>query len=138
VNLGQRCILVAATALLLSALTADAWGDEAADLSGKALFRRFCASCHGEQAKGDGPVAEYMRTPVPDLTQISKRNGGTFPDARVRRMIDGQATDLVHGPRDMPVWGWEFYAREGEDAARRRQVEIYLDRLTSYLRSIQQ
>ena len=135
--LKQHYFYLVFMALMSGAFAAGALGDEAADLSGKALFQKFCASCHGDGGKGDGPVAAYMRTPVPDLTQISKRNRGTFPDERVRRMIDGQATDYAHGPRDMPVWGWEFYAREGEDAARRQQVAMYLDRLTNYLRSIQ-
>ena len=117
--LRRHRMLLMSAALLLTVYAVDVCAAEAANLSGKALFQQFCASCHGEQAKGDGPVAPYMRTPVPDLTQIGQRNGGAFPEAQVRRVIDGQATDLAHGSRDMPVWGWEFYAREGEDAARR-------------------
>ena len=40
---------------------------------GKDLFLRRCASCHGEDGKGNGPAAAALKTPSADLTQISKK-----------------------------------------------------------------
>ena len=59
----HRMMPLMSAALLLTAYAADVLADEAANLSGKALFQKFCTSCDGEQARGDGPVAPYMRAP---------------------------------------------------------------------------
>ena len=85
------------------------------DYSGAELFARYCASCHGPGARGDGPVASSLRKYVPDLTRITARSGGRFPAQEVRDMIDGRSPVLSHGPREMPVWGREFWVEEGAD-----------------------
>ena len=46
---------------------------------GPELYMAYCASCHGKDAKGDGPMAKLLKTPPPDLTAIAVRNGGMFP-----------------------------------------------------------
>ena len=46
---------------------------------GKREFEANCASCHGEEGKGDGPKSFGLSAPSPDLTKLSARNGGTFP-----------------------------------------------------------
>ena len=75
-------------------------------IQGPALYKAYCAVCHGTELKGDGPMANFVRTRVPDLTQIETRNGGTFPLLRVRRIISGEEIlPTGHGTRDMPVWG---------------------------------
>ncbi len=38
---------------------------------GRALYVKECASCHGEQGKGDGPDGMYFTTPPSDLTSAS-------------------------------------------------------------------
>jgi|SRR5674476_19490 len=63
-----------------------------------------CADCHGFNGKGTGPYAELLKSRVPDLTVLSKNNGGVFPVARVYDTIDGRALINSHG-RDMPIWG---------------------------------
>ena len=127
--------------VLLAAIGVTAWtgcgADEAPDFSGAELYGVFCASCHGVDAHGDGPVAPAMKTKVPDLTRIAARNGGVFPAEQVRQSIDGQKIRPAHGARDMPVWGWEFYAMKGEDAARRKRVAELIARLVDHLGSIQ-
>ena len=75
---------------------------------GKQEYLASCASCHGTAGKGNGPVAEYLKPKVPDLTIIQKNNAGVFPFARVYDVIDGRQVAAVHGPRDMPVWGNEY------------------------------
>ena len=44
-------------------------------ISGPLQFREYCASCHGMDAKGDGPVAASLKKKPADLTMLSKNNG---------------------------------------------------------------
>jgi mono/diheme cytochrome c family protein len=107
------------------------------DYSGEELFGRFCASCHGEQARGDGPVARSLRTAPPDLTTISQRHG-EFPVTLIRDMIDGRGVDVrAHGTREMPVWGYEFWVEEGGDVVAQRAVRDAIAKLVDYVRSLQ-
>lgn len=108
-----------------------------ADYSGEELFDRFCASCHGAAARGDGPVARSLNTVVPDLTTIERRYG-EFPAMLVRDVIDGRGIDVrAHGTRTMPVWGYEFWVEEGADVAAQRAVRDAINKLVDYLRSVQ-
>lgn len=108
------------------------------ELSGPELYENLCASCHGVTAKGDGPVAPLIKTGVPDLTRIAWRAGGEFPTEDVHRVIDGRLERPAHGPRDMPVWGWQFYRNvDPNDAEERARVDAIIGRLVDYLRSIQ-
>jgi mono/diheme cytochrome c family protein len=133
-SLAHRRLLL----LLLPLIAICARADEAPDMSGAELYRVFCASCHGEAARGDGPVAQTLKPTVPDLTRIAIRHGGTFPTERVREAIDGQTLPRTHGTRAMPVWGWDFYAINREDPARRKRVDELIGRLVDYLASIQE
>ena len=97
----RRGITAAALAAALLAARAAVAFDAftLADYSGEELFGRFCASCHGEQAHGDGPVAQSLNTAVPDLTRISARYG-EFPAMLIRDTIDGRGVDIrAHGSR---------------------------------------
>src|ERR1700750_1264417 len=49
----------------------------------KAMFMAYCAACHGNDAKGDGPVGMQLKTKPADLTKIAARNNGTFPEVRI-------------------------------------------------------
>src|SRR5262245_58209364 len=108
-----------------------------ADYSGEEIFGRFCASCHGDMAHGDGPVAQSLGVMVPDLTRISQRYGG-FPTQLVRDTIDGRGARIdAHGSRTMPVWGYEFWIEEGGDVAAQQEMRKTIAKLVDYLRSIQ-
>ena len=75
-------------------------------MAGKDLYREYCAVCHGTSGKGDGPAASALKTPPSDVTQISKKNGGKFPELQVQHIINGEAdVPAAHGSKDMPVWG---------------------------------
>jgi len=106
--------------------------------SGEALFERYCSACHGASGRGDGPVASSLATSVPDLTSLSQRHGGEFPAAWVRETIDGRFQVMAHGPRSMPVWGYEFWIEEGADAPAEGETRALIERLVNYLRSIQE
>jgi mono/diheme cytochrome c family protein len=121
-------------------ITTAAHSAAAVDLSsynGEQLFNRFCASCHGVGAKGDGPVSSALATVPPDLTRIAKRHGGEFPTERVYQIIDGRLTRPPHGTREMPVWGWEFLRVDGDDPTAKARAEEVISRLVGYLRSVQ-
>jgi len=74
---------------------------------GALLFAENCASCHGVNAQGDGELAAVLSPTPPDLTQISTRNGGTFPRAKMLSVIDGYAQGRLDG-RAMPEFGEIF------------------------------
>ena len=107
-------------------------------LSSVDLYQRLCSSCHGVDARGDGPVAPLIKTDVPDLTLLAHRDGGEFPTEDVRRAIDGRWDRRAHGARDMPVWGWQLYDMSSRDDQHERAVvDSMIDRLVTYLQSIQ-
>ncbi len=78
-------------------------------MEGPALFKAYCATCHGTGGKGIGPMTQWLKIKTPDLTRISLRGGGTFPRDRVQRIISGEENITAgHGTREMPVWGPVF------------------------------
>jgi len=130
-------IIIALILLTIAAVTARA--QDFSSYSGPQLYKRFCSSCHGEAAHGDGPVAKSFRIDVPDLTRIARRHGGTFPAEQIHKIIDGRTVVPPHGSRDMPVWGFEFYLKN-ENAGQadpQHRTEQIVQRLAEYLRSIQ-
>lgn len=75
---------------------------------GKAEFQSSCASCHGMDGKGKGPVSGQLKVSPPDLTILAKNNNGVFPTSAVYETIDGSKTVAAHGNREMPIWGERF------------------------------
>jgi len=102
--------------------------------SGKEMYMAYCASCHGADGKGNGPAAAALKTQPTDLTQISAKNGGTFPDVHIAQIIKGDSSTAAHGSKEMPVWG-PMFLEMGHDTA---QVQLRIRNLTKYLASIQQ
>src|SRR5580700_4964041 len=75
-------------------------------IQGPALYKAYCASCHGVSGKGNGPLAESLKVPPSDLTRIRARNAGTFPLMQIERIIQGEGQlQKSHGSLEMPVWG---------------------------------
>ena len=77
-------------------------------LNGVDLFKEYCAVCHGNDAKGDGPAADALKKRPADLTQLARKNGGAFPELHVMSFIKGENAVAAHGSRDMPMWGSIF------------------------------
>ncbi len=71
---------------------------------GKALFHDYCAGCHGDDGRGDGPAALGLARKPADLTTIAARNGGTFPRVKVMSWIDGFTRAGKHGGQVMPIF----------------------------------
>lgn len=104
---------------------------------GRRLFVRYCSSCHGLDAKGEGPAAAALNRPPPDLTRIALRREGRFPAAELVRIIDGRFVIKAHGSREMPVWG-TILGRGGptseiSDEVARGKIGVLVD----YLQRIQ-
>ena len=102
--------------------------------SGKEMFNAYCASCHGTDAKGDGPAAPALKMPTTNLTALAAKNGGVFPAAHVAAVIQGDAMTPAHGSKDMPVWGPIFMSIGGHSKA---DVQLRIRNLTAYLESLQ-
>jgi mono/diheme cytochrome c family protein len=102
---------------------------------GKQLYREHCASCHGSDGKGGGPVASSLSTRPPDLTTLAKRHVGAFPEQYVTTVLRFGTDISAHGSSEMPVWGpiFEFLEHYNEEAVRRR-----IENLCGYLKSIQE
>lgn len=90
-----------------SAMIGSAEQPQASISQGAELFKVHCASCHGTTGLGNGPVAAVLRHRPADLTLFEIMNGGTFPDVKIRRIIDGRDV-AAHGTPEMPVWGSVF------------------------------
>jgi mono/diheme cytochrome c family protein len=97
----------------------------------QAMFQEYCAVCHGKTAQGNGPAAAALTKAPADLTRISTRNGGTFPETRVKRFIEGLDEVPAHGTRDMPIWGTLFRSLDQNTA------QIRIQGLSDYLKNLQ-
>ena len=103
-------------------------------IQGPNLYKAYCAVCHGPNAKGDGPMAMFLKTAPPDLTRIAVRNNGMFPLAKVRRVIAGEdPLPAGHGTLTMPVWG-PIFSQVAWDHDLGR---VRIDNLARYLESLQ-
>jgi len=119
---------------LLFAFGATACAQMALPLDGAELFGQYCAACHGTRGAGEGPMGPALKTKVPDLTLIAKRNGGTFPTDLVQAVIAGEkSTGLSHGTREMPLWGKIF----SSDISDRDYGKMRVYNVTKYQESLQ-
>ena len=102
-------------------------------IQGKDLFKSYCASCHGLDAKGHGPMAASLKVAPSDLRRIAIRNHDVFPIMRVEKIIAGEELPAGHGSSEMPVWG-PIFSRVTTDVDLGR---VRIDNLARYLRDIQ-
>jgi mono/diheme cytochrome c family protein len=100
--------------------------------SGVEMFKSYCAPCHGPDGRGTGPAAASLKKPPADLTQLSHKNGGKFPEAEVANTIKGEGAN-AHGSRDMPMWGDIFRSVSNGNMG----VEMRVKNLSDYIRGIQ-
>jgi mono/diheme cytochrome c family protein len=102
--------------------------------SGKDMFKEYCAVCHGTEGKGDGPAASALMKRPADLTQLTRKNNGTFPELHVMNFITGQDVLASHGSRDMPIWGDLFRSLSPND---QEIVKLRVNNLMEYVKSLQ-
>ncbi|MBS8228671.1 c-type cytochrome [Vannielia litorea] len=101
----MKLMMIAAAALVAGAAQAQDVHE------GRLLYERHCATCHGLDADGQGPMAPALVLQPVDLTELALNNSGTFPMARVVKRIDGRDPLVSHGS-PMPVYGELF---DGDD-----------------------
>jgi mono/diheme cytochrome c family protein len=102
-------------------------------LKGVDLFRAYCAPCHGDDGKGNGPVAAALNAKPTDLTTIASRNGGVFPAQRISKIVAGDNLVMAHGSREMPIWGPIFHQVEWD----KDLGNVRLQNVVKYVESIQ-
>lgn len=108
---------------------------------GRLLYHKFCASCHGPRAMGDGTLSRSVHPKPANLTRLSANHGGSFPFWHAYRTIDGRHQVPGHGTRDMPVFGVWFRIPDDEVSIETEwadQVRGRIWQLLSYLESIQE
>ena len=134
--MSRSSIVMLAHILTIPWLT-PASAEDLSHQTGKELYQRLCAACHGENGEGDGTVAAYFKMRPPDLTLLANRNGGQFPADEVRRTVDGRDSPGPHGSRQMPIWGVALYYTDTKGPRDEQQVKDIVDRVVEYVRTIQ-
>jgi mono/diheme cytochrome c family protein len=147
-RLGSRALAVGLAGLVVGLVACPERADRTAAVPavpaseggpGRILYLTYCQGCHGLGGRGDGPAATSLRTPPPDLTRLWQSYGTPLDRERVVEYIDGRGLIGAHGPREMPVWGDEFFedapplATNLVEGARRHLIEV----LVNYLETIQ-
>jgi len=104
---------------------------------GRALFLRYCSSCHGAAGDGRGPVSVTLRKQPADLTQLGARYGVPLPAGQIARIIDGRDTLAAHGDREMPVWGQRFSDIYDAKGSLQGDMDVRIRKIINFLNSIQ-
>jgi mono/diheme cytochrome c family protein len=106
--------------------------------SGERMYANYCAVCHGNNGKGNGPAAKALGVSPADLTRLAQQNHGKFPGAHVYTVIRGDTNmPAAHGAKDMPVWAALFNQSSG---GVQPDVEVHqrISNLTKHVESLQQ
>lgn len=103
--------------------------------NGRQMYMSYCASCHGADGRGRGPVASSLTIPPADLTRLSKNNNGKYPSDHVVSVLQSGTSTPGHGSAAMPVWGSIFAQMDGGQRSLTKTLRI--SNLNDYLQSIQ-
>jgi mono/diheme cytochrome c family protein len=98
------------------------------------MYSAYCASCHGKDAKGGGPVAPALKVRPPDLTTLAKKNNGRFPGGHVYQIVKWGGSIAAHGSKEMPVWGPAFRSLSDQGEP---EVELRIKNIVNYLDALQ-
>ena len=102
--MSRYAFLLLALAVAIAPIAAPA-----ADLAkGKETFKMYCATCHGETGKGDGPGAQGLQPSPRDFTKgqfkfDANKNGKTGEDADLKEVIK-KGPGAFGGAPFMPAW----------------------------------
>jgi hypothetical protein len=76
-----------------------------------------------------------MKKNPANLSELSARNSGKFPEMHVYNTIKGDVAGIsAHGSRDMPIWGNLFSSLSRGNAG---EVQMRVANLTKYVESLQ-
>ena len=104
--------------------------------SGRQMYVSYCASCHGAEGKGNGPVAWELKRQPTDLSALSRDNGGKFPAGRVSAVLQFGEKPPAHGTSEMPVWG-PVLGRMDRSAPQPEMRTMRVCNLSRYVQSLQ-
>lgn len=75
-----------------------------------------------------------MKPPPPDLTTVTKRHEGKFPEGYIGALLRFGRNLAAHGSDEMPVWGTHFRSLDpGNDPT----GQHHIDDVIAYIRSLQ-
>jgi len=80
-----------------------------AEGQGRQVFARYCATCHGDEGKGDGQNASNLVPPPPDLTTSKNLTDAAY----LRRVIAEGSAAAGRSPLS-PPWGRTLSAQQIE------------------------
>ena len=126
--------LAGSMSLAVNTASAETMQDRA-----KADYINYCASCHGMDGTGDGPMVSVLKGKPTDLTMLTKGNGSDFPFLKIRKIIDGSMNTgslRAHGSKEMPVWG-DVFRSQGDSYSKWNDAQARIMNIVDYLASIQ-
>ncbi len=126
-------ILILAALIRIAAAQSGAWTTILRE--GAEEYKENCAACHGADAKGGGDLGQKLFKKPNDLTEITKRNGGTFPFRRVFDVIAGDQPVEGHDTMHMPKYAERMKREDFQPGYNRAHLRIL--ELAHYLESIQ-
>ncbi|KIC51119.1 c-type cytochrome [Tateyamaria sp. ANG-S1] len=134
-----RLIVAVATTALVTACSPELLEPDVSAEHGERLYLQKCAVCHGTDGTGAGVASLGLGGPPPDLTMLSARNGGVYPETFVMSVIDG------FNRRDHPSSAMPEFGNEGlgpmvqvEEDGISTPIPSDLIALSAYLEGIQQ
>ena len=98
--------------LLTMTLTASSRGAQQDQAEGKKLYTTYCASCHGDNGKGDGVAAGSLPVKPQDHTNGAAMNKLT--DQSLAEMIS-KGGGAVGKSTFMPAWGASLNDKQVRD-----------------------
>ncbi len=100
---------------MLTAIRSDerAAGLTYADAQGRLLFLQYCATCHGDEGKGDGQNASNLDPKPADLTASKTASDA----ALVRRVITQGSAAIGRSPLS-PPWGRNLRPQQIDELVR--------------------
>ena len=126
--------ILSVAAMLSVSKTALSANDEVAE--GHRYFIQYCASCHGQDGLGDGPVAKSLSRPPANLRMLGDKYGMPLPAHRIAELIDGRDSARAHGSHEMPVWGEKLY-EVGQGERGEYGIGEVIGKIIAYLDTIQ-
>jgi mono/diheme cytochrome c family protein len=103
--------------------------------NGQQMYTSYCAPCHGVDGKGRGPAATSLRSQPADLTVLTRKNHGRYPDTHVVSVLAFGMDVPAHGSATMPTWG-PVLGNMNRSNLQEKQLRI--SNLARYLERIQE
>ena len=125
---------LAGAAVLTAAAVVATEAQQSQPFSGPGDYQVYCSSCHGVDGRGDGTIAKSLKKRPADLTLLSRRNNGAFPEEKVFNIIDGRKGN-AHADSDMPAWSEVF--NKASESAGAESTAARIDTLVKYLVTLQ-